>query len=124
MQVAPAEVTGHLAQIAASTAFARADRLARFLKFVVEETLAGRGERLKEYCIAIEVFGRPPSYDPQIDSLVRVQASQLRGRLKQYYETEGLADTVRIEIPKGGYEPVFSRVRPPPARRRPIIALA
>ena len=120
------ETTSHLARIEASAGFARSERLMRFLRYIVMESQAGRGERLKEYTIAIEVFGRPASYDPQVDSLVRVQASQLRTRLRQYYESEGNGEALRIEIPKGGYEPVISRVgpapepepAPAPARRR------
>jgi serine/threonine-protein kinase len=96
-----------LARIGASAGFARSERLTRFLRFVAEETLAGRGERLKEYTIAIEVYGCPPSYDPQVDSLVRVQAVQLRSRLEHYYAAEGQRDPVRIEIPKGGYQARF-----------------
>jgi serine/threonine-protein kinase len=96
-----------LARIGASAGFARSERLTRFLRFVAEEALEGRAERVKEYTIALEVFGCPPSYDPQVDSLVRVQAVQLRSRLKQYYAAEGQRDRVRIEIPKGCYQARF-----------------
>ena len=85
MHIAAEQVTAHLERIEESSTFARADRLTRLLRYVVVESLAGRAERLKEYSIAIEVFGRPASYDPQVDSLVRVQASLLRRRLQQYY---------------------------------------
>ena len=106
----------------------------RFLRFVVDETLAGRGKQIKEYSIAVGVFGRPSSYDPQVDSLVRVQASLLRTRLSEYYSVEGSAETIRIEIPKGGYEPVIRRtpatvapappVAPvPPKDRRRLVAM-
>jgi serine/threonine-protein kinase len=98
----------------------------RFLRFVVDETLAGRGKQIKEYTIAIGVFGRPSSYDPQVDSLVRVQASLLRTRLIEYYASEGRAETIRIEIPKGGYAPVIRRAAtaapvPPKYRRRLVV---
>ncbi len=86
----------------------------RFLRFIVDESLAGRGRQIKEYSIAIEVFGRPSSYDPQVDSLVRVQASLLRTRLSEYYAAEGQTETIRIEIPKGGYAPVIRRTEPQP----------
>lgn len=92
----------------------------RFLRFVVDETLAGRGKQIKEYSIAIGVFGRPSSYDPQVDSLVRVQASLLRTRLSEYYSAEGSAETIRIEIPKGGYEPVIRRTAATVAPAPPV----
>ena len=115
-------------RIEASSGFARAGRLVRFLRFVVNETLAGRGKQIKEYSIAIGVFGRPSSYDPQVDSLVRVQASLLRTRLSEYYSGEGSAETIRIEIPKGGYEPVIRRTTataapPLPKDRRRLVAM-
>jgi Tol biopolymer transport system component len=81
--------------------------MSRFLKFVVEETVEGRSERIKEYAIALEVFDKDESYDPQADSTVRTEASKLRSRLARYYESEGRDDAVRISIPKGAYVPVF-----------------
>ncbi len=124
VDVTPQEVAAHLARIEASSGFARAGRLARFLRFVVEETLAGRGGQIKEYSIAIQVFGRQPSYDPQVDSLVRVQASLLRTRLSEYYSAEGQTEAIRIEIPKGGYAPIFHRTETPATSRRALVAMA
>lgn len=124
VDVTPQELTAHLARIEASSGFSRAGRLVRFLRFIVQETLAGRGRQIKEYSIAIEVFGRPSSYDPQVDSLVRVQASLLRTRLSDYYSAEGHAEAIRIEIPKGGYEPVIRRAGPRAKSRRSLIAIA
>jgi TolB-like protein/Tfp pilus assembly protein PilF len=128
VDVTAQEIGAHLDRIEASSGFARAGRLVRFLRFVVDETLAGRGKQIKEYSIAIGVFGRPSSYDPQVDSLVRVQASLLRTRLSEYYSAEGRAETIRIEIPKGGYEPVIRRtvataVPVPPKDRRRLAAM-
>src|SRR4029077_11771070 len=91
----------------------RSGGLTRFLRHIAIETLEGRGERLKEYTLAVEVFGRPASYDPQVDSLVRVQASVLRSRLEQYYASAGHNETVVIEIPKGGYQANFVESRIP-----------
>src|SRR5688500_3591408 len=102
------EVVQHqLRRILDSRTFARAGRQARFLDYVVGKTSDGLAGELKEYVIAREVFERPDSYDPQIDSVVRVEASKLRTRLQKYYETEGSSDPIRIEIPKGGYAAVF-----------------
>ena len=74
-------IRGHLSVLLSSTAFAQADRLKRFLRYVVEETVAGRGEGLKEYSIGVEVFDREASFDPRTDPIVRVQARRLRARL-------------------------------------------
>ena len=118
------ELATHLARIETSSGFTRAGRLTRFLRYITEEAIAGRAGQLKEYTIAIEVFGRPSSYDPQVDSLVRVQAGLLRTRLQQYYSSEGRDEPIRIEIPKGGYEPLFQRTGPPPRRRLRRSAVA
>jgi serine/threonine-protein kinase len=102
-------VREHLSHVLASTAFAHVDRLKRFLRYVVEETVAGRSENLKEYSIGVEVFDREASFDPRTDPIVRVQARRLRTRLARYYEEEGRRDEMRIELPKGSYAPQFHR---------------
>jgi TolB-like protein/Tfp pilus assembly protein PilF len=79
-----------------------------FLSFVVEETLAGRGDRLKAFSIAREVYGRDETFDARSDAVVRVEAGRLRRRLAAYYERAGRSDPVRIDLPKGGYTPTFS----------------
>jgi Tol biopolymer transport system component len=103
----------------ASPVFSASERLSRFLRFVVEETLAGRGDRLKEYTIGVEVFDKGPSFDPRTDSSVRSEASKLRLKLRLYHETDGREDPVRIELPKGSYVPEFTSREPAatPARR-------
>ncbi len=88
-------------------AFRAAPKLARLLRYLVGETLAGRVERLKAYTIAVDVFGQPASFDPQTNALVRVQVGRLRNLLERYYLNDGRADPMRIEIPKGGYMPLF-----------------
>ena len=99
----------HLSNLLSSSSFAQVDRLKRFLRYVVEEMVAGRGERVKEYSIGVEVFDREPSFDPRTDPIVRVQARRLRSRLSRYYEEEGRHEEIRIELPKGSYAPVFHR---------------
>jgi len=94
--------------IVASTDFDATGRERRFLTHVVEETLAGRGDRIKAYSIAVEVFGRGESFDPQTDPIVRIEAGHLRRALERYYLTSGHADPILITIPKGGYVPVFA----------------
>jgi adenylate cyclase len=87
--------------------FRHAERLRRFLLFIVEETLCGRGDRLKAYSIALAVFDRGATFDPQLDPIVRVEAGRLRRALEHYYVTEGAYDRVLIGVPKGGYVPRF-----------------
>src|SRR5438552_228659 len=99
----------HLSKVLASPAFAHADRLKRFLAYVVEESANGRGTSLKEYSIGVEVFDKEHSFDPRTDPIVRVQARRLRARLARYYEDEGRQDEMRIELPKGSYAPEFHR---------------
>ena len=114
-----------LDQVLASAGFSRNERLSRFLRFLVERQLDGRSSELKESLIAIEVFDRKPDYDPKQDAIVRTEAVRLRARLDKYYAGDGRRDAVIIELPKGGYIPVF---RYPEAARhslpRPTVALA
>lgn len=93
--------------ICKDTLFRDTTRMKRFLRFVVEETLEGRGDRLKGYTIGVEVFDRPDDFDPQADTIVRVQAGQLRRRLDLYYAEHAKDSPVRILIPKGRYSPTF-----------------
>ena len=97
-----------LGRILASAVFADAERASRFLRFVVERTLEGRAEEIKESVIAIEVLGRNSSFDSKSDPIVRVEAGRLRDRLSSYYGGEGQTDRTLISIPKGGYIPEFS----------------
>src|SRR5713101_2631771 len=116
-------VREELERVLASAGFARNERLCGFLRFVVEQMLAGKGDQLKESIIGVEVFGRPPDYDVRQDSIVRTEAAKLRTRLAGYYTGEGAVDAVVIGIPKGGYAPVVEFVRrrgQSPRPRRPI----
>ncbi len=105
------KIVAQLDRILSSKAFRQADRLKRFLTFTVNEALAGRGEQLKEFVIGVEVFGKGPSFDPRNDPIVRVQARRLRSQLARYYQEEGHEDETLIELPKGGYTPVFRAFR-------------
>src|SRR6266487_4250040 len=96
-----------LERVLASAGFSRNGRLARFLRFVVEQHLEGRDGEIKESVIAIEVFGRRPDHDPKQDSIVRTEAGRLRARLREYYAGEGKHDAWVLELPKGSYAPVF-----------------
>lgn len=98
-----AEIRAELERVLASRCFQQAGRASHFLRFVVEQTVAGGSQRLKGYTIGVEVFGRPPDFDAQSDALVRVEAGRLRRRLVEYYASEGAADPVRIDLPRGSY---------------------
>jgi len=103
------EVRQALDRIVASPRFSGSERLCRFLRFIIETTLDGRAGEIKEMLVAMEVYGRGTSYDPQSDSIVRVEASRLRAKLREYYQDEGKDEPVRILLPRGGYAPVFER---------------
>ena len=103
------EVREALQRVLESAAFARSKRLSALLRFLMEETLGGRGDRLKAFTIAQEVYRRDETFDPRVDSLISVQAGRLRSRLKDYYETVGRDDPVLINLPKGTYTPAFTR---------------
>jgi TolB-like protein len=98
-----------LSKLLNSEIFARSGRLSRFLQFTVEQVLAGKRDRLKEYVIGVEVYDRCSPYHPAIDSIVRSEARRLRIKLKQYYESHGKMDPVRISYRLGSYAPVFYR---------------
>jgi TolB-like protein len=114
--LSPDEVRSQLERILSSKSLAGSDQLQRLLKLVVERTLSGKPELLKEYNLGLEVFHRPPDYDPKVDPIVRVQARRLRSKLDEYYASEGARDSLVIQIPKGAYVPAFAAqevVRPP-----------
>src|SRR5215831_10434419 len=119
-------VRSQLEKILSSPGFARSDRLGGFMRFVIEQELAGKGDQLKESIIGVEVFGRKPDYDVRVDSVVRTEAARLRSRLAEYYAAEGAAASVIIELPKGGYKPVFRQcgARPLTRAEPPGSALA
>jgi TolB-like protein len=101
------EIHRQLERILASEYFANAERLSRFLRYVVDRTCAGEGERLKEFVIGTEVFDRDHRYDPRLDSVVRVEAGRLRSKLSEYYARPDADDPILIRVPRGGYSPVF-----------------
>ena len=118
-----------LAAIIASDTFARSERLRSFLSYIVENELSGKAAQLKGYSIGVDVFGRTPGFDAGNDPLVRVHAGKLRKLLEQYYQTEGVADPLRIHVPLGSYVPeyrLFETTRPSSAaahqasRQKPV----
>jgi hypothetical protein len=106
-QLDPKQIRDQMEKILSTGTFRNAPAVTSFLRFVIEETLAGRA--IKEYTIATEVLGRPTDFEAGADSAVRSIARHLRTKLHEYYASEGQTDVIRINIPKGGYDPVFER---------------
>lgn len=97
-----------LAKVLANPLIAEPAHLAAFLRHVVHEEHAGRGELLKAYSIGVDALGLAEDFNPQEDSIVRVAAKRLRSALATYYDGPGSDDTIQIDMPRGGYRPVFS----------------
>jgi len=95
----------------------------RFLRYAAERSLHETNDDLSEYSIGLQVYDRDESFDPSVDSIVRVDAARLRSKLRDYYDSEGKASKLRIEIPKGSYKATFnrtSRSHPSPPDQRPV----
>ncbi|HET7716020.1 MAG TPA: tetratricopeptide repeat protein [Bauldia sp.] len=127
--VPSAEAIGQaLERVVASPDFVASDRARRFLRYIVDETLAGRADRIKAFSVAVEVFGRDETFDPQNDPVVRIEAGRLRRALEHFYLLSGRDDPVVIEIPKGRYVPVFLRrqavAEPEPETPAPALPVA
>jgi TolB-like protein len=104
----PADIHQQVERVLSTDGFKRSERIARFLRFVVTETIAGNAHQLKEYVIALEVFGRDASFDPRTSAVVRVEAGRLRHRLQEYFLGPGRNDPIHIALPLGTYVPSFS----------------
>ena len=92
------------------------------LRHLVEKSLQGAGAELKEYTLGVEVFDRGSNFDPRLDPIVRVEASRLRSRLRKYYEEDGVASEIRIELPRGAYLPSFVPLRKAAALPEPAVS--
>lgn len=104
------EIEAELERVIASPGLARSPQLAKFLKYIVDAKLAGNEAGIKAYAVAVDVFGRPPTFDPQADPIVRVQARRLRAALDAYYLDEDSTRWVRIYLPVGRYVPEFEHL--------------
>jgi adenylate cyclase len=120
--IAREEVEAALETLLSRDEFLASRNQAQFLKFVVEETLAGRGDRLKAFTIATLALKRDASFDAQSNPIVRVQATRLRQLLESHYVGPGAADAIRIELPRGSYTPVFTRRGTPACDEGPVEA--
>lgn len=109
-----AAVLTQLDRLLASAGFRASPQLSRFLRYLVESTLRGEGDQLNEYRLGVDVMGRPFSYEPRTNPVVRLEARRLRAKLREYYDLEGRHDPIRIDIPKGGYAATFTGLDQPP----------
>src|SRR5215210_6093600 len=107
-------ILAELEAILSSPVFQGAERSKTLLKFLVEEAVNDRAERLKEYTIGAEGLGKGDGFDPRADPIVRAEASRLRSRLERYYAVDGRGDSVVVVLPRGSYVPRFES-RPPAA---------
>ena len=102
-----AQSLGQVERLTSSPTLHGSESLCKLLRYLAKHALEHPGAPLKEYQIATEVFGRQPDFDPQLDSMVRVQAGRLRAKLAEYYASEGASDPIWIELPKGTYVLAF-----------------
>ena len=106
-KISPDEIRSQVERILNSAAFTRSKRQQAFLEFITNAALEDRLDELKEYTLGVEVFQRDVGFDPSNDSIVRVEASRLRTKLREYYDGEGWRDPIVVEVPKGRYAPTF-----------------
>ena len=100
-------------RIIQSNTFRNATTLQSLLQFLIDKTISGSAESLKEYTIGVDALGRKSDFDPKVDPIVRVQSHRLRVKLKEYYEGEGSQDLILIQFPKGHYVPTFEAMPTP-----------
>jgi hypothetical protein len=101
------DAKAEVGKVLASATFARSPRMSRLLRYLCEKIFDGEADRIKEYSIAVDLLGRPTTFDPSEDAIARVEVHRLRKKLKEYYETEGNDRRLRIVIPSGSYVPTF-----------------
>jgi tetratricopeptide (TPR) repeat protein len=120
--VTPDDIRAALHRMTGSDVFSRSPQLGAFLRFVVEAVLQGKAGRIKAYTIGVEVLRRDAKFDPQLDPIVRVEATRLRRAIERYYAGPGATDPVIVDLPRGSYVPTFRRREM--ARRRAMPSIA
>ena len=103
------EVLEQMERMAESSMFKNAPRMRRFLEYTIRHAIAGNSGALKEYSIGVEVFGKPDTFDPRLDSIVRVEARRLRSKVLAYYRTHPNSGELVIAYKRGDYMPTFKR---------------
>src|SRR5262250_3443003 len=116
------EVRQLLERILCSRQFSNAPKKQKFLQLICEAYLDGRASELSEYSIGFQVFDRSETYDPALDSIVRVGAHEVRKKLERYYKSEGKNDDILLEIPAGSYIPIFTKLKQAPEATESIKA--
>src|SRR5579871_4756228 len=103
-------------RILQSKVFRTSEVLRHLLAYLIDKSLAGEADSLKEYSIGLDALGKPASFDPRQESVVRMHVARLRQKLAEYYWTEGLDDPIIVDLPKGGFKVTFENrpVAPPP----------
>lgn len=120
----PDEIVAAAERMIASEVFARSPQLGAFLRFVVEASLQGKSDRIKAYTIGVEVLRRDSNFDPQLDPIVRVEATRLRRAIERYYAGPGVQDSIIIDLPRGTYVPTFRRRDAQISRVEPVLNAA
>src|ERR1700744_1749672 len=116
-------VQQHLKEVIEGAAFKASQRSGQFLKYIVDQAIAGHFESLKERVIGVKLFGRSPTYDTGEDAIVRVTASDVRKRLLQHYGKYGITSEFRISLPLGSYIPEITREPEKPASHRKPVTI-
>src|ERR1700730_886989 len=101
-------------RILQSKVFRTSEVQRNLLSYLAEKSLAGGAHALKEYTVGLDVLGKPPSYDPRQESVVRMHIARLRQKLAEYYRTDGVEDPIIVDLPKGGFKVTFES--------RPLVA--
>jgi len=110
-------------RIVSSKAFKTSEVHRNLLTYLADKSLAGEAHTLKEYTVGLDVFGKPPSYDPRQESVVRMHVGRLRQKLAEYYRTDGADDSIMVDLPKGGFAVTFeARPVPEPSDGMPLAA--
>ena len=112
------DINAQLDRMVESPVFAHVDRLVAFLRYIVDAETRGEGKRIGQMGIAMDVLGRDESFDPTTDSIVRMEASRLRNKLRDYYDSEGASDQIRFDLPKGTYRPKIAIDEEKPAGKQ------
>ena len=117
--VVEADAGAQVRRILESKAFRTSEVHRNLLNYLAGKSIAGDADSLKEYTVGLDVFAKPSSYDPRQESVVRMHMARLRQKLAEYYRTEGVADPVVIDLPKGGFKVTFD-LKPIPPEPEPL----
>ena len=119
MSIQDNEAIEQVQRLLRSKTFETSEVHRKLLQYLCDKTLAGEADRLKEYVIGLEAFGKPATYDPKQDSIVRLQVGRLRQKLATYYQNEASGDPIVVSLPKGAFKLGFVKNEPnlpPPAQ--------